>query len=582
MIKGVTPHASASSHPCGHFASTAAATPANPDAVPVPVQSAALARPSHPALEAHDATWTARELADDAAKLAATLQAEANVQPGDVVALLGPPCSEWVLALHALGWLGATVAPLPREATNAERAQALQALHAVEPVKLALLVGDTSNDDDEFLRKYVSVTQHTRALRQGAQGYEPLPERFWPLPERRALLLTSGTTAAPRAVAITTAQLLFNTFGTASRVGHLPSDRWLCVLPLNHIGGLAILYRCAWLGITVRLPARFDAHEVAQDLDSGDVALISLVPTMLERVLDARRERDGTQADAPLPKSLRAILLGGARTPQPLRKRCRDMAAPVALTWGMSETASQVATRYPGDLDEAPPGAPPLPFVRITTATEASVGRASLPARHAAANPSANAEHKPTNELSPINVSGPQAPGGNFKTNDVGYITEHGRVHVTGRRDDIIISGGKNIAPEEIEESLRQHPAIKEAVVVGIPDRHWGEAVVAVLVPPYGADALRSGGDAAVDLEAGGGSGGHGGPPYGELRVFVRSRLAGYKVPRWFVYWPGGASTLPRTGIGKVRRSAVRAQLLADPAAFGLPAFEVGEHAEPP
>src|SRR5690606_4255140 len=123
-------------------------------------------------------------------------------------------------------------------------------------------------------------------------------------------------------------------------------------LPLNHVGGLSILYRCAWYATTVELHPRFDADAVSRSIDDG-ASLVSLVPTMLERVLDARRDR-------PFPPRLRAILLGGARTPEALVSRCRAIGAPVSLTWGMTEAASQVATRFPGDLDGG--GVPPLAF----------------------------------------------------------------------------------------------------------------------------------------------------------------------------------------------------------------------------
>jgi O-succinylbenzoic acid--CoA ligase len=346
----------------------------------------------------------------------ASVLARRGLGPGTVVALDGKRDLAMVAAFHAVAWLGATAAPLP--AGGNERERTLRALGRAEVVDAAELVA-------------------------AAAHAPPLPERFWPLDEPRASVVTSGTTAAPRAVQLTTLQILLGTFGSAARLGHDRGDRWLCCLPLHHVSGLAILWRAVWLGTTVVLHGRFDAARVARELDEGGVTLVSLVPAMLDEVLDAR-------ADAPFPPSLRAVLLGGAAASETLVDRCRRLRVPLARTWGMTEAGSQVATATPGDFDG---GLEPLTFARV----DAADGR--------------------------LRVRGPLV-GGTIVTGDRGAAG--GRVRVHGRADELIVSGGEKIAPAEVEAVLSCHPAVRQAVVVAVPSARWGERPVAVLEPAAG------------------------------------------------------------------------------------------------
>ena len=285
--------------------------------------------------------------------------------------------------------------------------------------------------------------------------------------------------------------------GSALRLGHALDDVWLCCLPLHHVGGLSILLRCAMYATCVDLRPRFDAAEVARALDGGEVRLASLVPAMLRAALGARGGR-------PFPDALRAILLGGGPTDEALLARCRAIGAPVSVTWGMTETGSQVATRAPGDLSPGPHAGAPLAFTRVVE----SGGR--------------------------LAVEGPMAPGGRLVSHDRGAIDDAGRVHVTGRVDDVILSGGENIDPAEVEAALTDHAAVAGAAVVARPDPRWGQRPVAWLVPR---DAAR--------------------PADEELAAWCRARLAGFKVPDAFLW----CDALPRTSLGKVSRGLLRQRL---------------------
>lgn len=406
--------------PGGHglgIAPSAATTRREPHeiAIPNPLASSALARPDHPAVVTERETVSYRELALRAARGARVLSAR-GVEPGMTVALSGPRDLSWISWLHAIGWLGAVAAPLPDKVPEGELA------------RLALVI-----------RPHARVDSTEREL-----GASPAEERAWPLAEPRLLVTSSGSTALPRVVELDTLQLTTSAFGSAVRLGHHLDDRWLACLPLHHVGGLSILYRAAFYGITVVFSERFDAGAVARAIDDGEVTLVSLVPAMLARVLDAREARWGEAR--PMPPTLRAILLGGAAAPAELSLRSRAIDAPIALTWGMSEAASQVATSLVGSTRLAP-----VPFARVS----AEGGR--------------------------LVVRGPIAPRGTLVTGDAGEVAADGAVTVHGRADDVIISGGEKVSPAEIESVLRRHPAVRDAAVVARDSARWGRRPFAVV-----------------------------------------------------------------------------------------------------
>ncbi|MCO5169842.1 MAG: polyprenyl synthetase family protein [Planctomycetes bacterium] len=467
-------------------------------AIPNPVRSAALSRPEHAALVAAGQTWSAGDLLEATTRCAGVL-ARAGVGPGDVVALAGPASAEWVVAFHALGWLGAAAAPLPTGGTPGELDEALDAL---APARLVLCHGLPGP------AKAALVARGGRFLTELEPGPAPA-ERAWPLDEVRAVVLTSGSTAAPRPVPLTTGQLLLSAFGSALRLGHDLEDRWLACLPLHHVGGLSILVRCALYGTTVVLHDRFDPRRVARTLDAGDAALVSLVPAMLERVLDARDAR-------PFPAALRAVLLGGDACPPALLERCRALAVPVALTWGMTEAASQVATRRPGDLDPSGGVGAPLPFVRVT-ADAGDGGRLAL--------------------------RGPLVAGGALVTRDRGAVVR-GVVHVHGRDEDVLKSGGETVSLREVEAVLRALPGVGDAAAVALPDARWGERPVALVAPARGA---------ALEAHT--------------LRDACRARLSPAKVPERVVL----VAEVPRTPLGKLARpralALARGEVTAPPPA---------------
>jgi O-succinylbenzoic acid--CoA ligase len=280
---------------------------------------------------------------------------------------------------------------------------------------------------------------------------------------------TSGTTAAPKPVELTYENFLASALGSAVALGLDPAERWLCPMPLTHVGGLSIPIRSAIYATTAVLHGRFDPEAVLRELmdPARRITLVSLVPTMLGRLLDAGLER---------PPTLRWALLGGGPIALALLERAGAAGVPVAPTYGMTEACSQIATF-----------GWPLPGVDL---------QLSGPEREIVVR-------------GPIVAPGARNEEGWLHTGDLGRFGPRGRLEIVGRKSDTIVTGGENVSPAEVEAVLAEHPAVEDAGVFGKPDPEWGEALVAAVV-------LRDGAEPRPD----------------ELRAFCAKRLAGFKVPK--------------------------------------------------
>lgn len=309
------------------------------------------------------------------------------------------------------------------------------------------------------------------------------------------VLFTSGTTGAPRAVRLTYGNWEANARGSAQAIGLDPEERWLCALPLAHVGGLSILIRSTIYGTTAVLHERFDAAAVARALGRDGITVVSLVPTTLGRVLDAGLDR---------PPDLRCALLGGAPAFPALLERAAAASIPIAQTYGLTEACSQVTTSPPGDPATA---GPPLPGVEVRIAQDGEILVGG-----------------------PTVAPGALAADGFLRTGDLGALDERGYLTVTGRKADTIVSGGENVAPAEVEAVLAAHPDVLDVGVFGLPDSDWGEAVTATIVLRSGATAT------AADLVA-----------------HCAEHLARFKVPKEIRFAPA----LPRTPSGKLQRQAL-------------------------
>jgi o-succinylbenzoate---CoA ligase len=394
-----------------------------------------------------------------------------GIGEGDRVATTLAPGAEFAALVHALPRLGAVLAPLNTRLPRAERRALAEACGARLVVEEPL-----------------SGVEASLELRESVDPAAP-----------QTLLYTSGTSGRPKPVLLTYANHAASARASASNLGVAPDDRWLCVLPLFHVGGLAILLRSAVYGTAAIVHDGFDEQAVLASLRSGEATLASLVPTMLRRLAAAGLE------EAP---ALRAALLGGGPVARDLLAWASERGLPVLQTYGMTETASQIATLSAAEAAARPDTAGrPLPGVEVEIGDEGEIL-----------------------VRGPMVAPGALAADGWLHTGDRGRLDD-GYLVVEGRLDDVIVSGGENVSAAEVEAALLTHPSVEDAAVVGRPDPEWGEAVTAYVVL-------------------------HEPAPEEDLIAHCRELLAAFKAPKAIHAVPG----LPRNAAGKV----VRCRLPAD------------------
>jgi O-succinylbenzoic acid--CoA ligase len=467
---------------------------------------AAQSSPGRPALIAADGTVTYADLNTQVAKVCARLEAR-GVKRSDRVAVLLDRSHQAVQLVHALARLGAVIVPLNTRLTPVEMGAQIEdaaCQWTFSTLKEKSLKGAIRLEDLK------AASNHARWL----SGALNLDDDF-------GILFTSGTTGRPKGAVLTWGNVFWSATASAFRLGVLPGDRWLLTMPLFHIGGLSILFRSALYGTAVVLPDfpadQFDLACMWKRMHESRITLVSLVPTMLYRLLKEYPSKTDW------PASLRLILLGGAAASPEILSRGLAMNLAIAVTYGLSEAASQVATAPP-DLTHRKPGSVgrPLQWTHLRVVDDLG-------------------NECPPHDIGEIQVSGPTIMRGYLKylvlqdgwlkTGDLGYLDDDGDLWMVQRRTDLIISGGENIYPAEIEAVLRQHPSVEASCVVGIPHPEWGQQVAAGVV-------LNSKNNLTPRA----------------VEAFCREHLAGFKVPRHIML----LESLPKTASGKVNRDLVK------------------------
>jgi O-succinylbenzoic acid--CoA ligase len=427
--------------------------------------------PDRTALVADGAEMTYAELEAEATWIARRLAAH-GVRRGSTAALTMHPRREQVVLVHALMKVGAKLLPLSPRLTVAERGAIVG---AEEPI--------VDLDDPGEL------TQTEADL--------PLLGEH-DMDEVCARVLTSGSTGTPHPVGLTYGNFLWSAVGSAFNIGVEPEDRWLCCVPLSHVAGLSIVMRSVIYGTTAVIHDGFDVDRVAAALEDDGITVVSVVTTMLMRLLEAGADLAGP----------RAILVGGGPVPKEPLEEAIAKGATVVQTYGLTETCSQVTTLTPADAQRKL-GSAGRPL--LTTHLRIRDGEILV--------------------QGPTVAPGRIDPDGWLHTGDLGHIDEEGFLYVKDRIDDMIVSGGENVIPAEVEEVLLRHPEVADAAVVGREDPEWQQAVTAVVV-------LESGSEVTPD----------------DLRRYCADSLAGFKVPKRVEL----AAALPRTPSGKLMRRALR------------------------
>lgn len=497
--------------------------------------------PEHVAVHCGQTSWSFAELASQADGLARQLYT-AGVREKSRVALLAPNNLAYVALVHALTRLGAILVPLNTRLTHDEMCW------QVADVRATLLVCTASMSEHAraiavALPDMPLAVLHTNAFDTPAcatvtlhnvQGavYHAAEIEARPrldLSATQVIMYTSGTTGRPKGVLITYGMQWWSAIGSALNLGLHPDDCWLACLPLFHIGGLSILMRSVIYGIRVVLLEKFDETEVNQAIRRDQVSILSVVAVMLQRMLTALdAEGEGSR----YPASLRCVLLGGGPAPRPLLEQCAVRGIPVAQTYGLTESCSQAVTLAPDDaLRKLGSAGRPLAPVQIQIRQDERVLAAGA----------AGVIYLKGPTITPGYADRPAATAevlrdGWLCTGDLGYLDADGYLYVLDRRSDLIISGGENVYPAEVESVLLAHPGIAEAGVCGQDDPRWGQVPIAFVKTRPNSS-----------------------PGAAALLTHAQQRLARYKVPHAIHF----VDELPRNSSGKLLRRELH-RLLPD------------------
>ncbi|MFP7492153.1 o-succinylbenzoate--CoA ligase [Terribacillus saccharophilus] len=482
--------------------------------IPHWLQKQADISPEHLALETPEGKkMTFLEL-HEAADICAKKLAGIGVQAGSRVAVLSHNSIGMVVLVHALSYIGATLILLNTRLTAAEWSFQLKDSEA----DLLLLA---AKYEEQASPLGIPVQTIEKLPEQESQGYSRHTELD--LDDVFSIIYTSGTTGNPKGVEHTYGNHWWSAIGSALNLGLSKEDKWLSPLPMFHVGGLSSLFKSAIYGMPLYVTQGFDEEVVQTAITKHGVTIVSVVTVMLQRLMQLQEAEGITY-----PSSFRCMLLGGGPAPLHVLEEAKQRRIPVFQSYGMTETASQIVTLSPED----------------SIRKLGSAGKALVPAQLRIAGDSGLAKPEEPGE---IQVKGPMVTKGYYRnpeateasfqegwlaTGDIGYTDKDGYLYVLDRRKDLIISGGENIYPAEVEGVLTSHPCIKEAAVIGKTDDRWGAVPVAFLVK-----------DKEISTE--------------EMQDYCQGKLARYKIPkhwRWL-------DELPRNASNKLMRYKLQDQL---------------------
>ncbi len=472
--------------------------------------------PERTAIYFQNQTITFKELYNRSYKAAGQLQTH-GVQQDQFVGVLLKNHLDTVVILFALQLLGVKAVILNNRLTASELVWQL----SDSKVEYLILEDSFTEIGLDIKKRILTLNTITKEQLFQLESQPPVIQQEINLSDICTIMYTSGTTGNPKGVMQTFGNHWWSSVGSALNLGTVESDCWLCTVPLFHISGFSILMRSVIYGMPLVLHEKFDVERTIKDIKEKEVTIMSVVGTTLTRIIEKLENRR-------LPNTFRCMLLGGGPAPLPLLQACVKKEIPVFQSYGMTETSSQIVTLSQEDsLIKLGSAGKPLFPSQLKIVLESGANAAA-------------------GEAGEIVVKGPNVtPGylyrpevteekirnGWFYTGDIGYLDEEGFLYVMDRRSDLIISGGENIYPAEIESVLLAHPDVFEAGVTGIDDEKWGQVPIAFVVVRDGVDVSRK-----------------------DLQQFCLNRLAKFKVPKAFYF----TENLPRNAAKKLLRRKLR------------------------
>lgn len=464
------------------------------------IKQRAYLTPNRVALSFHDEQWTFKELYLKSVSLAYKLNS-LRLTNGKRVAILAPSTPPLIELLYACMQAQCEMVLLNGRLAKQELA------YQVEDAEVdAILVAD---EELAKLPDDARIISFSKLYETAESEYEIAAQ--WEEDFALTIMYTSGTTGFPKGVCQTVSNHSSSAISSALNLGISEKDTWLCTVPIFHISGFSIVVRSLLYGMKIRLYEKFNAEKCAQEIMEGTVTKMSVVSVILENIL-SEIEQAGRKAHP----HFTTALAGGGPVPVDYLKRAEKLDLRVAQTYGMTETSSQTATLANEDaMTHIGSAGKPLFFneIKIDAKDGESIGEILIRGPHVTPKYIGRFKDKPT------------TISGWLHTGDVGYLDEQGYLYVVDRRSDLIISGGENIYPAEIENILLGHPNVKEAGVCGIEHDKWGQVPVAFIVAKKRMTEQ-------------------------EITDFCTQHLANYKVPKQVHF----VSHLPRSGSNKLLR----------------------------
>lgn len=397
---------------------------------------------------------------EEQSKCLARKLATLDIKEGSHIGILSTNEISMVVVIHALSYLGAVVVLLNTRLTKEELAYQIK-----DAEVSTLLVCDQLEIKAKEMDFNIPIKSFSEIEQLPVRKVKLLSEIN--LDSIFTIIYTSGTTGFPKGVVHTYGNHWSSAIGSALNLGLYAKDKWLAMLPIFHVSGLSVFIKSVIYGMPVLLHQKFDVEKVNHAIVEQGVTIVSVVTVMLQRLVAAL-------GDDKYPNSFRCMLLGGGPAPKPLLEQAKKYHIPVFQSYGMTETSSQIVTLSPNDA-----------LTKI-----GSAGKPLFTAQIKINNPDADS-------IGEIYVKGPMVTKGYFNnqlatensfqdgwlaTGDLGYLDDDGFLYVMDRRTDLIISGGENVYPAEVEAVLTGMDQIAEVGVVGREDMIWGQIPVAFIV----------------------------------------------------------------------------------------------------